>query len=195
MCRPRSAKKKLDQRREQGVVGWPIRITGVTASRVLRSGSARRPGRRSLIGNHHQRPPAVLRLVPGVEQLLLVALLGLVEQPPADPLDEAAREQGPARAPRAGQDRRLDRPHAPFAEMVERLAVGVGDDEARVAVGLRPVERKRDLVRTPASFCARGCAGCGLRAGCGGCGGGRRRAAADGRAAVAAAACPSATAS
>jgi len=37
-----------------------------------------------------------------VEQFLFVAALGLVEQPPADPLDEAAREQRPARAARSG---------------------------------------------------------------------------------------------
>ena len=102
--------------------------------------------RAGLIRNHHQWTARVLRLVPGVEQLFLVALLRLVEQPPADPLDEAAREQGPARAPWPGQDRRLDRPQAPLAEMFEGLAIRIGDDEPGIPFGLRPVERERDLV-------------------------------------------------
>ena len=81
-----------------------MRVTGVTASRVLRSGKLRRPGRRNFVGNHHQRPAGVLRLVPGVKQLFLVALLGIVEQAAADALDEAAREQafGPNASGRSG---------------------------------------------------------------------------------------------
>ena len=56
--------------------------------------------------------------------------------------------------------------------MLERVAVGVGDDEAGVAFALRPVERERDLVRAllhcgAAWFdvaCAAGCgAGCSWR--------------------------------
>ena len=81
----------------------------------------------------------------------------------------------PARAPRPGQDRRLDRPHAPVAEMIERLAIGVADDEARVAVALRPVERQRDLVRPLLHHCCPGgwlAAGCGCWGGAAGCGGG-----------------------
>ena len=39
--------------------------------------------------------------------------------------------------------------------MVERLAVGVADDEARIALALRPVERERDLVGTALHHCGR----------------------------------------
>jgi hypothetical protein len=82
-----------------------------------------------------------------MEQLFLISLIRLIEQSPADSLDKAAGEQCPARPPRTCQDCRLDRPHAELAEMVERLAIGVGNDEAGVSFTLRPVERKRDLVR------------------------------------------------
>ena len=131
-----------------------MRATGVTASRVRRSGRLTGHGA-GAVGDHHQRPSAVLRRVPGVEQLLLVVALGLVEQAPADPRDEAARQQRPARSARPGQDRRLDRPHRPLAEMIERRAIGVADEEALVLPDLRPVERKRDLV-APASLGAGG---------------------------------------
>ena len=40
--------------------------------------------------------------------------------------------------------------------MLEGLAVRVDDDEAGVAFALRPVERKRDLVRPLLHCCARG---------------------------------------
>jgi hypothetical protein len=81
-----------------------------------------------------------------VEQFLLVALIGIVEQSTADPIHEASAEQRPSGAPRPGQDRRLHRPHAEAAKMVEGFPIGIGDDEARVSLALRPVERKRDLV-------------------------------------------------
>src|SRR6476659_6250656 len=89
-----------------------------------------------------------MRLVPGVEHFFLVPLFGLVEQASADPLDEAAREQRPSRPPRSGEDRGLDRPQAPLAEVLESFAVGLRNDEPRVALALRPVEWKRDLVGT-----------------------------------------------
>ena len=134
----------------------------------------RSPGRRHLVRDHHQRMAGVLCVVPGVEELFLIAVLSLVEQPAAYPLDEAASEQSAAGAPRSGQDRRLDRPHAPAAEMLEGLPIRVGDDEAEVALALRPVEWKRDLVGTalhyssPALFVA----GCGGGVAAGGCTGG-----------------------
>ena len=120
MCSPRSANSSWISAANKASSGRSMRATGVTASRVLRSGSCGAQAGGALVGDHDQRPAAVLRLVPGVEQLLLVAPLGIVEQAPADPLDEAAREQRAARAPRAGEDRRLDRPQAPLAEMLER---------------------------------------------------------------------------
>src|SRR5438105_10663848 len=107
----------------------------------------RRPDRRNFLRDHHQRSAGILRLVPGVEQLLLAALIGLVEQTPADPFDKAAREQGPPGAPWPGYDRRLHGPQAPLAEMLKGVAIGIRDDEAEVTFALGPVERKRDLVR------------------------------------------------
>src|SRR6185437_14225056 len=104
------------------------------------------PGGRHFIRNHYEGARDVLRMVPCVEQLLFVALVGVIEQPPADSLDEAAREQTPARTPWTGEDGRLDRPHAEAAEVLERLAVRVRNDESGIAVALRPVERERDLV-------------------------------------------------
>src|SRR4051794_30705885 len=105
-----------------------------------------------------------------MEQLLFVAALRLVEQPPADAFDKASSEQGAARPPRPSQDRGLDRPHAPFAEMVESGAVGVGHDEAGVAVACGPVERERDLVRGRLHSCwpAGVAAVAGWGCGCGG---------------------------
>src|SRR5205823_2102836 len=102
---------------------------------------------RTVVRYHYQRPRRILRLVPGMEQLFFVAPVGIVEQAPADALHEAARQQRAARPARPGEDRRLDRPHAEIAEMLERFAIGVGNDEAGVAFALRPVERERDLVR------------------------------------------------
>ena len=72
---------------------------------------------------------------------LLVAVLGLIDQPSTDPLNEISGKQRPARPARAGNDGRLDRPHAPLAEMVGRLAIGLGDDEPGLSIRLRPVER------------------------------------------------------
>ena len=127
MCSPRSAKCSSISAANKASSGWPI----VRHRRHRQPGPAGRAARGAHAGGAwsatmHQRPAAVLGLVPGVEQLLLVALLGIVEQAPADPLDEAAREQGAARSARPDQDRRLDRPQAPLAEMLERVAVGVG---------------------------------------------------------------------
>ena len=94
--------QQLDERREQRVVR--VRDANDRGDREsrLEVGEPRRPGRRHFVRDHHQRPAAVLRLVPGMEQLFLVALLGLIEQPAADPLDEAAGEQasGPSAAGR-----------------------------------------------------------------------------------------------
>ena len=56
-------------------------------------GQTRRPGGRNLVGDHDQRTAGVLRLIPGVEQLFLIALFGFIEEPPSDPLDEAARKE------------------------------------------------------------------------------------------------------
>src|SRR5450756_355569 len=95
-------------------------------------------------------------------------MLGFVEQATADAFDEASREKRPPRAPRPGQDRRLDRPQAPFAEMLEGIAVGVRRDEASVPIALRPVERQRDLIRPLLHSCLPG----GAAAGCGGWAGG-----------------------
>ena len=58
--------------------------------------------------------------------------------------------------------------------MIECVAISVGDDESGIALALRPVERKRDLVRPLLHSCAvaagsaslrvAGCVvGCGLR--------------------------------
>src|SRR5436190_12423327 len=107
---------------------------------------AGRPGWRRFVGNHDQRPPRVLRLVPGMEQFFLITLLGLVEQTAPNAFNEAAGEQRSARPSRPGEYRRLDGPHAPVAEVVEGFAVRIGSDEPRMAVAIRPVERERDLV-------------------------------------------------
>src|SRR5689334_22047086 len=96
-----------------------------------------------------------------MEQLFFVALLGFVEKASANPLDEAARKKRATRPSRPGEDRRLDRPHAPLAEMIECLAIGLGDDDPGVALALGPVERKRDLVRPLLHSWAFGVAGVG----------------------------------
>src|SRR5439155_9612636 len=97
--------------------------------------------------------------------------LRLVEEPTADPFDEAAREQGPTGTAWAGEDRRLDLPQAPLAKMFECFAIGVGDDETGVAFALGPVERKGDLVRALLHSCLPEGSPCG-GAGCGCAGGG-----------------------
>ena len=163
MCSPRSAKNNWISAANSASSGCSMRDDRRDREPGLEVGQLRRPGRRHLVRDHDQRPAAVLRLVPGVEQLLLVALLGLVEQPPADALDEAARKQRAARAPRAGQDRRLDRPQAPLAEMLERLAVGVGDDEAGVA-SLCGQSSGSAIWSGPLLHCWRPAAGCRLAA-------------------------------
>ena len=84
---------------------------------------------------------------------------------PPNPFDETSGQQRAARTARAGQDGRLDRPQAPVAEMIEGLAVRVRYDEPRVAFRLRPVERKRDLVRLPLHSSLLGGCVCGV---CGG---------------------------
>src|SRR4051812_42738602 len=100
----------------------------------LQIGKFRRPGGRQFIRDHHQRPARVLRLVPGVEQFLFIALLGLIEQAPPNPFHEAAGKKRAARPPWPRQDRRLDWPHVPLAEMLERFAVSVRDDEPGISV-------------------------------------------------------------
>ena len=140
-----------------------MRAIGVIASRVSKIGQGHLPGRRNLVDNHDKRVTVVLRRIPGVEQLFLVMALGAVEQPAADPGDEGAGKQRAARPARPGQHRRLDRPQAPAAEMLEGVAIGVGQDEAAVVPRLRPVERQRDLVRRRAS--RRLACGCGATPG------------------------------
>ena len=139
--------QQLDQGLEQGVVrlvDLGDRRDGKPCPQV---GQRRRPGRRHVVRHHDQRQAAVLGLVPGVENLFLVAPVGLVDQAPPDPLGERPGKKRSAGAPWPGQDRRLDRPHAPVAEVIEGLAVGIGNDEPRFAVTLRPVQWERDLVR------------------------------------------------
>src|ERR1043165_8285546 len=144
----------------------------------LQVGQTRRPKRRRFVRDHHQWSACVLCLVPGVKDFFLVPLFGVVEEPSLDPLHEASREQAAPRAPWASQDGSFDGPQAPAAEMLESLAVGVRDDEAGVAFGMGPVERKRDLVRPllhcwlpVLGACAAGVAGC-CGTGGGGSGGG-----------------------
>ena len=68
--------------------GCAIATCGVAASRERRSGSATCHCGGDLVDDHDSGLRRVLRLVPGVEQLLLVMALGIVEQPPAGPRDE-----------------------------------------------------------------------------------------------------------
>src|SRR3546814_13856798 len=81
--------------------------------------------------------------------------LGVVEQPAAGLADEDAAQKAAAGLARTGEDRRHDRPERPALEMVERGAVGVGDEEILVAVRHRPVERQRDLAHAGA-YCPPG---------------------------------------
>jgi len=55
-------------------------------------GEGNLPFRRDPIDDHDERTPAFLRRVPGVEQLLFIGPVGLVDDSPAHPFDEIARE-------------------------------------------------------------------------------------------------------
>ena len=92
-----------------------------------------------------------LGVVPGVEQGLLVMVLGIVEQPPAGLAHEDPAEQAAARLARAGDQGRHHRPERPAGEMVEGGAIGVGEEEVLLLVGHRPGERQRDLVQVGGS--------------------------------------------
>nr|GFD59055.1 hypothetical protein [Tanacetum cinerariifolium] len=59
------------------------------------------PGRRQRIGDDHQRPMLGLRLVPGMEQLLLGHALGIVDDGAATFGGEDTREQAAPRLARA----------------------------------------------------------------------------------------------
>ena len=65
---------KLDQRREECVVRMVDPHDRRHRETRLQVGQPRRPGGRNFVGDHDQRAAGVLRLVPGVEQLFLVAL-------------------------------------------------------------------------------------------------------------------------
>ena len=137
---------ELDEGGKKSVVGMADPGDGGNREPSLEIRQARRPGGRHGVGDHNQRTTRILGLVPGVEQLFLVALVGLVEQPPAGALDETACKKRSAGSSWARQDRRLHGPHAELSEMFERITVGIGDDKPGVAFVLRPVERERDLV-------------------------------------------------
>ena len=139
---------ELDQRGKQAVVRVPDPDDRSDRKSSLEVRELRSPCGRRLVRNQNKGLARVLGLVPGVEQLFLVALVGVIEHPPANAFDEGPSEQSAPRPARTGKDRRLDGPHAELAEMVERVAVCLADDEPLVAVALRPVERKRDLVGT-----------------------------------------------
>src|SRR4030095_957186 len=76
------------------------------------------PKRRYIVHNHDNWATAVLRGVPGVEQLFLVMALSIIEQAPADTGNESTGKQRSARPPWTGQHRRFDRPTAPTATKV-----------------------------------------------------------------------------
>ena len=139
ICSPRSA--------EQLVVG----LLDAGDRRDRQAGSQIRqchlPNRGYIVDNHDNWATVVLGRVPGVEQLRLAVTFRPVEQPAVNPLDEGAGEQRPSRTRRPGQDRRLDRPQAPSAKMLERLTIGFAEDEAAIVLDLGPIERERDLVR------------------------------------------------
>jgi len=113
------------------------------------SDSLRIPGRRGLVCDHDEGVAAVLSVVPGMEQLFLIHLLRMIYETATDPLHKSPRQKGAPRTARTGEDGRPDRPHGPTAKMLERVPIGVGDNEPGLAFGLRPVERERDLVRGP----------------------------------------------
>ena len=96
ICSPRSAKCNWISPANRLSSGCPIRATGVIARRVFKSGSCGAQAGGSFIGDHDQRPAAILRLIPGMEQLFLVAAFGIVEQTSPNPLDKAARKQASA---------------------------------------------------------------------------------------------------
>jgi hypothetical protein len=79
-----------------------------------------------------------LRVVPGVEEVLLLMVLGIVEQPPAGLPDEDPPEQAPPGLARAGQQSGHHRPGRPALEMLEGGPVRLGDQEILVAVRHRP---------------------------------------------------------
>src|SRR3954471_15046183 len=110
---------ELDQGREQLIVRVSDADDGSDCETRLEIRETRRPRWRDFVRDHDQRPTGVLRLIPRMEQFLLIAPLGIVEQASTNALDEAAREKSPARPPRARHDRRLYRPQAELAEMFE----------------------------------------------------------------------------
>ena len=137
----------FDQRREQDVVGLiDPRGRGRGDARA-KIGQANLPGRRNFIDDHHDGRP------------LSCAWFQAWNNSSSSCLSAPSNNRPPTRStnPRASNERpdrrgpvskvALDRPHAPVAEMLERVAVGVGNDEAARIVSLRPIERQRDLVR------------------------------------------------
>ena len=126
--------------------GGPISTCGVAARRERRSGSATCPARRRRVGDDQQRLAPRLGVVPGVEQRLLVMILGIVEQPAAGLADEDPAEQAAAGLARAGDEGRHHRPERPAGQMIEGGAIGLGEEEILLPVGHRPGERERDLV-------------------------------------------------
>src|SRR6185295_10123826 len=105
------------------------------------------PLRRRPVGDDQERLAAGLGVVPGVEQGLLVMVLGVVEQPAAGLAHENPAEQASARLARPGDQGRHHRPERPAGEMVEGGAIGVGEEEVLLLVGHRPGEGQRDLVQ------------------------------------------------
>ena len=102
-----------DQLADQRVVGLAdldMRGRGEARAQV---GQRDLPQRRRRVGDDQQRPAPRLGLVPGVEERLLVMLLGIVEQPAAGLADEDPAEQAAARLARTGEQGRHDRPERP----------------------------------------------------------------------------------
>ena len=94
------AEQLQDQLADQGVVGradLDMRSRGEARAQIRKRDL---PARRGGVGEDQQRPAPRLRVVPGVEERLLVMLLGLVEQAAAGLADEDPPEQAPARLAR-----------------------------------------------------------------------------------------------
>ena len=138
--------------------GRPISTCGVAARRERRSGSAIFHAA-GAVGDDQQRRAAALRVVPGVEQRLLVMRLGVVDQAPAV-LRTKIRRAGCGRICAGPSRSRHHRPERPAGQMLEAARFGVADEEILLLVGDRPGERQRDLVQAggPAAFSARSAA-------------------------------------
>ena len=117
------AEQLQDQLAEQRVVGradLDMRRGGEARAQV---GQRDLPSRRRRVGDDQQRLAPRLGVVPGVEERLLVMLLGIVEQAAAGLADEDPAEQAAARLARAGDQSRHDRPERPAGQMIEGGAV------------------------------------------------------------------------